>query len=589
VKILQHKPILQFSCFEKSSGKVILKLITEGGITGVSVIYGDPYLYVKSTNKDKHGNDKWDWKYSEIAMEQQYSSNEEIMWRAAVKPPKVKRMKYAFILSSENSRKVYYGENGVSTDIENLMDKPFNFFFYPFIHDVDAPHVPAWAEDTCWYQIFPERFCNGDPSISPPKLEAWENTKPTYRSFYGGDLRGIINKLQYLQELGITGIYMTPVFLSSSNHKYNTQDYFEIDPHFGDKETLKELVKKAHDVGIKIMLDIVYNHIGSEHKFWQDVLLNQEKSEYKDYFHIRSFPVKTSYKNYLSLNFDAFSYIPEMPKWNTENPEARRYLIDAALYWIKEFDVDGYRFDVSDEVSFDFWNELGKEIYALKPDFYLLGEIWHDPTKWLGKNCFDAVMNYPLGRAIESMFISGSCDPDTFNNELMTMLMRFSDMHTKAMFNLMDSHDTTRILTQANGDKLAVKNALLFMYMMKGAPCIYYGTEIGMEGGHDPDCRRPMIWDKKKQDLELFAFFKQLLSLRKRYNKLIQNAAISYTREKSMCRWELLYNKKKLFILYNSGEKELSIDGKVLMATKNTAPYKLPAKTLAVVRAAVRQ
>jgi len=559
MKILQHKSIMQFCCYEKTTGKVVIKLITDSNVRSVTLLYGDPFLYLKAKKKDKSGNDRWEWKYTEAIMEKQYSSSEQIMWRVAVSPPEVKRMKYAFVVTVGKSEKIYFGENGTSPYEKDMSNIPFNHFFYPFIHDVDAPHVPAWVENTCWYQIFPERFYNGDPKISPPDLDDWEEGKPTYRSFYGGDLRGIIKKLPYLHELGINGIYMTPIFLSPSNHKYDTQDYLEVDPHFGDKKTLKELIDKAHSLGMKVMLDVVINHIGGKHKFWQDVLLNQEKSEYKDYFHIHSFPVKSSYRNYLKLNFDAFSYSPDMPKWNTENPQARQYLIDAALYWIREFDIDGYRLDVSDEVSFDFWHDFRKAVNACKQDFYLLGEIWHDPTKWIGINCFDAVMNYPIGRLLCDMFIHKKLDCDTFNHELMLKLMRFSDMHTKVMLNLMDSHDTARLLTQANGDKQALKNAFLFMYMMKGAPCIYYGTEIGMEGEHDPDCRRPMIWNKKKQDLELLEFFKQLIALRKRFNSLIQNAIISYSRDNDICKWTLEYNGESLYIIYDLKEKAVSV------------------------------
>jgi len=307
------------------------------------------------------------------------------------------------------------------------------------------------------------------------------------------------------------------------------------------------------------MLDVVFNHIGSKHEFWQDVLKNQEKSEYKDYFHISSFPVKSSFKSIEDYNYRTFAYSTNMPKWNTENPQARKYLIDAALYWIREFDIDGYRLDVSDEVSFDFWHDFRKAVNACKQDFYLLGEIWHDPTKWIGINCFDAVMNYPLGRLLCDMFIHKKLDCDTFNRELMLKLMRFSDMHTKVMLNLMDSHDTARLLTQAKGDKLALMNTFLFMYMMKGSPCIYYGTEVGMEGEHDPDCRRPMIWNKKKQDLELLEFFKQLISLRKQYSSLIQNASIIYKRNKNICCWTLEYNGEKISIIYNTGDKTVSV------------------------------
>jgi len=617
---LHHQSMLPYSYYDKYADKIMLKLITGSDVTAVKLLYGDPFAYVKTDNLSPEGNHIWEWEYSELPLTRQYDSPfhhpgldpgshlvdvgnivstvahisqagtwkrwvkpamTNIMWRISLLPPKTKRLKYAFIVTDKNNKSVYFGEKGVMPVPESSDVMHSNIFFFPFVHKIDALHIPQWASETCWYQIFPERFYNGNPSISPKSAEDWEKVNPKSNCFFGGDLHGIIQKLPYLHELGITGIYLTPVFESPSNHKYDTKDYFKIDPHFGDTKTLKELADKAHALGMKIMLDGVFNHIGSSHPFWQDVLKNQEKSKYKDYFHIHSFPILEKYPTREEINYDTFSFVPNMPKWNTENPEARQYLLDIATYWVKKCDIDGWRLDVSDEVSFDFWHEFKRAVTGVKPDIYILGEVWHDPSKWLN-GYFHAVMNYPLGNMIKDLFITKTLAPDAFTQGLFAKLMSFSDIHSRVQYNLMDSHDTARILTQAKGDKLAIKNAFLFMFLMKGAPSIYYSTEIGMEGGEDPDCRRPMIWDTSKQDLELLGFFKELIALRKRYNNLIQNADITYARDKGLCRWSLRYGHDRLDIVYNSGEEDLPLEDNVLLTTHGSNTKLLLKTTCAV-------
>jgi neopullulanase len=573
---LFHQSQLPYSYYDADEKKIIIKLTTDSNIKEAKLIYGDPFQYEKTEKTDANGNNIWEWMGTEAFMQPQYTAKKRIHWRFALSPLKTRRLKYRFSVIGKNGAETVYGEDGAG--------ETESYFFFPFVHEVDALRVPAWASETCWYQIFPERFRNGDPSLSPAVTEDWETGIPKQKSFFGGDLRGIIEKLPYIQALGINGIYLTPIFRSPSNHKYDTADYFSVDPHFGDTQTLKELVEKAHKRGIKVMLDAVFNHIGVQHPFWKDVIKNQCKSKYKDYFHIHGFPVKEAYPARDALNYDAFAFVPGMPKWNTENPEARRYLIDVALHWIKECDIDGWRLDVSDEVSFSFWRAMREAVDACKPGFYLLGEVWHDPSKWLNGRYFDAVMNYPLGYNLRDLFFTRKISPDAFNEKLMAKLSVFSDIHNRVRFNLMDSHDTARALSQAGGDKNALKNAFLFLVFMKGAPCIYYGTEVGMEGGPEPGSRGPMLWDEGKQDVELTAFFKSLIALRKKYNSLIQNADLFYSREKGLCHWKLNKGSDTLTIVYNPGGKRVKLNGEILLSTYGGDTTHLPPNACALVK-----
>ena len=272
-----------------------------------------------------------------------------------------------------------------------------------------------------------------------------------------------------------------------------------------------------------------------------------------------------------------------MPKWNTENPDARKYLIDAALYWIKECDIDGWRLDVADEVSFSFWREFRQAMRSFKKDFYILAEVWHDPSKWINGGYFDAVMNYPLGMLIQNFFNDEKPYPDKFTEGIFDRIMKFSDMHARVQFNLLDSHDTARALTLAKGDKLKLKNSFLFMMLMKGAPCIYYGTEVGMDGVMDPGCRKPMVWDGEKQDKDLLDFFKRLIIFRKGYNDLIQNASIFYTGNESISMWKLSFKKNELYIVYNFTDSSIKLNMEPIFITWNeNVSNILPAKAVAV-------
>jgi glycosidase len=520
-KQIKHTSSLPYCYFDRYLNKVILRVASSSDVLSIIVIYGDSHEYTKI-------GEEWQWQYREAPLQKQYSGDDLplTVWQIRFDIPKRRRLKYGFCFQTSEGE-FYFSEKGVVPFGIDLFKDVSNFFSFPYIHEVDAPIVPQWVKDTVWYQIFPERFCNKNPSISPEGLEDWEIGKPAHRNFFGGDIEGVRQKLGYLQELGINGIYLTPIFKSPSNHKYDTTDYFAIDEHFGDIGTLKALVKEAHVLGIKVMLDAVFNHASTLHPFWQDVLKNQEKSAYKDYFHILRFPVKQQ-QDVKDMDYETFAFVSRMPKWNTENEGARKYLLDAAEYWIRECDIDGWRLDVANEVSFDFWRDFSKRVRLIKDDFYIVGEIWFNASAWINTGLFDSVMHYPLSFAVSDYFLKKSINEGQFFETLFNVMLRYSDLHNQAAFTLLDSHDTDRALTRAAGDRQALKNAFTMLFLLQGSPCIYYGTEIGLEGSFDPDCRRPMIWDEQRQDRELFSFFQRLIRFRRTYNGIINGGSILY-------------------------------------------------------------
>lgn len=430
------------------------------------------------------------------------------------------RIQYIFELEDQAGLKLLYGDRGVVPNQKEQLNHFMNGFKLPYCHEVDRCKEPTWVKKTIWYQIFVDRFANGNPNRSPKKVCNWDPQRtPGHWDFYGGDLEGVIEHLDYLQDLGINGLYFCPIFESPSNHKYDTVDYYRIDPHFGDGKIFKHLVEEAHKRGMKVMLDAVFNHIGIASKYWQDVIQKGENSLYKDWFRIYSYPVWQDYdhmeKRFEQLNYDTFGYEPRMPKWNTANPEVKRYLLDIASYWIENYDIDAWRMDVSDEIDHQFWRAFRQKVTAIKPDFYTVGEVWHNAQAWLNGDEYHAVMNYNLAESIKQYFLTGEIDTAELIHQVIAQQMKYRRQVTEAMLNLLDSHDTPRILTLAKGNKDFVKAALTFLFLQAGSPCLYYGTEVGLEGGEDPDNRRAMAWKLDQVDSEMKDFVKQLIHLRR--------------------------------------------------------------------------
>lgn len=491
---IYHRPKNNFAyAYDEKTIHILLKS-KKKDLDQVELVYGDPYIW-------KDGA----WQYT--TKEMKLSGSDELFdyWFAAVEPD-FRRLRYGFTCKDQ-TESIIYTERGFYKDVPK--DSGF-FFAFPFLHAIDTFKPPEWVKETVWYQIFPERFADGEPRLNPDGTKPW-GTSPDRTSFFGGDFQGILKRLDYLQKLGVNGIYFTPVFQAETNHKYDTTNYLAVDPQFGDKSLLKKLVKECHRRGIKVMLDAVFNHSGYCFAPFQDVLKNQEKSKYKDWFHIHRFPLQEG----SVLHYDAFGFEKAMPKLNTENPEVRKYLLQTAVYWIEELDIDAWRLDVANEVSHDFWREFRRTVKSVKPDVYILGEIWHDSMAWLQGDQFDAVMNYRLADAVVDFFAKGKAAADQFRNEVVHLLHSYPLSVNEAAFNLLGSHDTPRILTVANEDKARLKLTFLFHLSFIGTPCIYYGDEIGMTGESDPDCRKCMVWNEDEQDRELFHFVQKLIALRK--------------------------------------------------------------------------
>jgi len=380
---------------------------------------------------------------------------------------------------------------------------------YPkYTFDEQTFVVPEWAYDAVWYQIFPERFANGDPTIDPPNVEPWGGT-PTYDNFFGGDLQGVIDHLWYLEELGINAIYFNPIFKSKPNHKYHTTDYYKIDPHFGDDEVFRTLLDEAHKRGIRIIIDGVFNHTGPDFWAFEDIIKNEELSEYLHWYNVYDFPVRVEHPP----NYEAWWGLPDLPKLMAMHPDVKEYLFDVTGYWT-EFGLDGWRLDVPNEIPHEFWIEWRPIVRGINPDAYIVGEIWGDASPWVQGDQFDATMNYRFRNAAIDFFIENSISVTEFSDRLYAVLEDYAPQVNLVNQNLVGSHDTERYLTRANNNVDAVKLTAIMNMTHVGAPMIYYGDEIGMEGEDDPDCRRTMIWDENEWNHDLRDHFIKLIQIR---------------------------------------------------------------------------
>ena len=509
---IYHRPESEYAYLYKENQLHIRIRTKKDDIQKVILHYGDPFIFIE----DKYEAKKEMTKVTSDALFD--------YWQVTVSVD-FARIQYLFELLDTEGQGVYYGDKGCVEHTQENLDADGNGFKLPYIHEIDGCQVPSWVSEAVWYQIFPERFANGNPRLTPDGAREWDaEISPGRDDFFGGDLQGIIDHLDYLKDLGITGLYLCPIFEATTNHKYDTTDYFEIDRHFGDKEVFRNLVDEAHKRGIKIMLDAVFNHIGYQSAQWQDVLKNGEKSAYKDWFHIQEFPItEDKLKKARELPYHTFAFASYMPKLNTANPEVKEFLLSVATYWIENFDIDAWRLDVANEIDHQFWRDFRKAVLAKKPDLYILGEIWHTSQPWLKGDEFHAVMNYPLSESIKDYFLRQHKKTEKFISEINSQSMYYKQQIAEVMFNLLDSHDTERILTTANGNIQHVKAALTFLYLQKGTPCIYYGTELALIGGPDPDCRRVMPWDRVSEDNDMLNFMKKLIQVRKEVANIIQH------------------------------------------------------------------
>jgi neopullulanase len=458
--------------------------------------------------------------------------------------------------------------------------------------------VPEWVQDAIFYQIFPDRFARSERlAKSGLHFESWDSP-PTTFGFKGGDLYGIVERLDYLQDLGVTALYLNPVFSSASNHRYHTYDYYEVDPLLGGNAALRLLVDELHKRGMRIILDGVFNH--ASRGFWQfhHVLETGAASPFRDWFYFD--PERLSGKRHWGAyptpheehaireegSFKAIGYqgwwnLPALPKFKVETPAVREFLFGVAEHWIR-FGIDGWRLDVPGEIDDDrFWQEFRRRVRLINPEAYLVGEIWHEAQRWLQGDQFDATMNYLATAACLSYFGADHLDMDVINqsgglqnrvhpmdapafaSEIDRLNHLYPEPITFSQLNLLDSHDMARFVSCLDGDKHAFQQALLFIHTYPGAPCIYYGDEIGIDGRHDPECRKAFPWDDSHWDASLLAYTRACIRLRKDHPALRRGSFHRLHAEGNAYAFGRRLENERLITAFNTGGQPQKLDLKL--------------------------
>lgn len=511
-------------CYAVEKGCFLIRLETKKGDTAkVTLHVQDKYLTIQHVDTRQ-----------EYAMTIAYSDR-YIDYYEAVIDIDVVCLRYFFEIEDISGKRAYYGNHNFYeesiTDIDRMFDCPQN------LREEEMFKLPEWAKNKVVYQIFPSRFAS-DQNVPD---EVWYQAPIGHKADLKGSLRGIIDHLDYIKELGADVIYMTPIFSSNSSHKYNIDDYYKIDPSFGTKEDLKELVDKAHKLGMYVILDGVFNHTAIDFFAFKDIREKEERSQYLDWYYIKNFPLVIEWGK--KPNFKTFSYAAFMPKLNLQNKETADYVIDVASYWIKECDIDGWRLDVADEINHAFWKRFRREIKAVKEDALIVGEIWHFAGDFLEGDEWDSIMNYQFYHTVQDLVALEKLRASTFVGNLNFMKGNLHKDLEGYLWNFIDSHDTARLSYSVGHDVKKYKLAAALQLLLPGMPMIYYGDETALDGGPDPDCRRGMLWDESRQNREILDYYKTLIRIRHEYPVLTEGKIVEqYTEDDT----GVIYTKRRL-------------------------------------------
>ncbi len=461
---------------------------------------------------------------------------------------------YEIRLETRFERIAYYFElqNGVETlfyygDCYEMAGTPTraDYFQLPFNHRADRFAAPAWTRDAVVYNIFPDSFAAGK-RLAP-------NGAPPCR---GGTVRGVTENLDYIASLGFNCIYLNPIFAARSYHRYDTLDYYRIDPHMGAEDDLRDLVRRAHALGIRVILDGVFNHVSSDHPFFRDVLEKGRASRYYSCFYALPETPRLPAAGELP-GYTCFSYVADMPKTNTADPFLRQYFCDVGAYWVRQFDVDGWRLDVANELDDGFLRAFRASVKAAKSDALIVGEVWENAAHYLGGDMLDSAMNYDFRRYCRRFFAEQTVDAETFDTNVSTLLLRYNENALFAQLNLLDSHDVSRFLSLCGGKTERMELAVLLQMTFPGMPCVFYGDEKGLCGESEPEYRRPMAWDASSPLEEVY---RRMIALRKTHPALRYGSFHTELACGGVYRYSRVWNGTKITVAMNLGAEPVKAE-----------------------------
>jgi len=486
----------------RSGEGVRFRLVTEAAFTRADLVVDDGTLH---------------------AMERIGASASVQVWETVIRPAGPV-LRFTFALLTTDGVPVYRVPAGVSNAVERLDRWQIET---GMVREIG---IPRWAAGAVVYQIFPDRFHKAGRSADPSGTAAW-GSEPGWLDFQGGDLAGIAEKAPYLAELGVDAVYVNPIFTSPSTHRYDTIDYYEVDPMLGGNEALRTLIGALHELGIRLIVDASFNHCHPRFFAFADLIEKGPESQYASWFVVEDWPPRvvvrpdamdragfrdpTAYLNYLhrfteesgvpvieaddegppvSPTYEAWYGVPSLPRVDLRDPDARAYFLDVARHWVREFGIDGWRMDVARYVDFDFWPEFRDAVKKIDPDVYLLAEIMGDATPWLDGTTFDATMNYTFRQICLDFLATDVIDGSTAADGLIRMYAAYAPETSAVCQNLIGSHDTARFLHETGGRSERLLMATVMQMTLPGAPGLYYGDEVGMTGGEEPASRGAFPW-----------------------------------------------------------------------------------------------
>lgn len=497
--------------------------------------------------------------------------------------PLPEQTRYSFAFKTPQGTGVYLSPGGVTNAIERLDRWALTL--------PEPMTIPGWAEGVVIYQIFPDRFARSGVA-DPGDLEPWDND-PTPTGFKGGDLAGITERLDHLTALGIDVLYLNPIFAAPSNHRFDTVDYFNVDPLLGGNAGLRDLVSEAHDVGLRVVLDASFNHVHPSFFAFADVMERGPDSEYWSWFVVERWPLEIGYRQHfvddddrrrlqrwheeiglplreldgpgraVEPSYEAWYGVATMPRVDLSHPAARAYMLDVAAYWVREFEIDGWRMDVARYVDRDFWLVFRKVVRDVDPDAYLLAEVWGDASDWLQGDMFDGTMNYTFRELALRFFATEEIDAAQLADGCARLWAQYAWPVTLANHNLLGSHDRARFLTEAGGEVWRARLAAVFQMTFPGAPGIYYGDEVGMEGGDDPHCRGAFTWDSGRHERSLLETYVELGRLRRTEPALVKGRWRPETNGDGVIAYSRELDGRRLVVVINRspGEQRVEVTG----------------------------
>lgn len=501
-----HIPLSNYA-FANSEHKLTIRIRTQkDNVSACTLYYGDracpstPVVFEEIQMEIKARDELFD--YYEATFETPYT-----------------RVCYYFKLQNEGEWTYYYSER-FSNELailyfeRNIMEERSEYYQYPYILRTEIPDVPAWFKKAVVYNIFPDSFV-GEKSGSPtqPREVILENGK-VCRSRLGGTLKEVIKNLDYIQALGVNCIYFNPIFAAGEYHKYDTIDYYHIDPCLGTNEEFKHLVEEIHKREMKIIIDGVFNHCSWEFSAFEDVMDKGENSKYIDWFYDLKFPVRRPQSEKEKPGYACFAYEPKMPKLNTSNEEVQKYFANVGTYWIREYEIDGWRLDVANEIDRNFWRKFREAVKKENKEAILIGEVWENAESWLRGDIFDSTMNYEFRRICRDHIIGDNKNALTAAKQLEQMRLRYPTNLVNGQLNLLDSHDVPRFLSLCRGDLRKWKLACILLMLFPGVPSLFYGDEQAICGMKENEYRNPMVWS---QNTQLCEFVQKIIEIRKEY------------------------------------------------------------------------